>query len=137
MDIAEITSPYRLAQVAALAMGFLFALQTVVNMILRMRAGQSGGVPIEGGPDRLLYRVDRARSNSFEVMGFFCIALLVAISLGAPAAMVNVGALVFLVARVLHMAMYYADLVRLRSVCFLAGNVGVVVILFASVRALL
>lgn len=137
MSIAELMFPYRVALIAALVMGFLFFLQTVLGMAMRLRAGQEGGTPIEGGHDRLLYRVDRARANSFEVMGFFCVALLVAIALGAQPQMVNLGALVFLAARVLHMVTYYANLSRPRSVCFFVGNIGVVVILVGGLRAVL
>ena len=125
---------YRVAVIAAVGVALLFVLQTMVGMVARIRAHQPGGVPIEGGPERFLYRADRARANTIEVLGVFVLILFLALGLKAPPGMVNAGAAVFLGARALHTAAYYSNRPRLRSLAFMGGNVGMIVILVAVLR---
>lgn len=119
---------------AATGLMVLFILQTLVGAVARMRAKQLPGVTIEGGHDRFLFRADRARANTIEVTAAFLLVLFLATQLGALSAMVNGGAILFLVGRVAHMFFYYAGLQRPRAVSFMAGNIGMVIILMSVVR---
>ncbi len=128
--------PYQNAVFAAVTVGLLFMLQTFVGFVARLRAGHEGGMPITPGHDRFLFRADRARSNTYEVIGAFALLLFSSTVLGASPPLVNIGAALFAGARLAHMACYYADLRRLRSLSFIAGNAGLILLLVSCIRAI-
>jgi len=130
----EALEPYRLALMASTGMALLFMIQSLVGFLSRLRSGQPGGVAISGGHERWLFRVDRARANTIEVLGNFALLMLLAIAFQAPATAVTVGAVLFLVARVAHMLFYYGNLQRPRSASFLLTNVAQFVLLVTIVR---
>lgn len=127
--------PYRPALFAAALVAALFMLQTLVGFISRRRARHPGGVPVEGGHDVWLWRVDRARANTVEVIGNFALLLGLGVLLRASPSGVAVGAVVFAASRLLHMGFYYANWQRPRSVAFGFTNVGMIVLLVQVLRA--
>lgn len=60
-------------------------------------------------------RADAAQANSFEALPFFIGAVIVAHQLGAPQTRLDILALLFITLRVIYIAMYVADLPKLRS----------------------
>ncbi|TXH90799.1 MAG: glutathione metabolism protein [Rhodoferax sp.] len=79
-------------------------------------------------------RANAAQANSFEALPFFIGAVLVAHQLGANQTLVDLLALLFIVARILYVMLYLADNAKLRSTVWTIGlalNVG---ILFAGFR---
>ncbi len=71
-----------------------------------------------------------AQNNAFEAMPGFLAGALAAIQAGAPADKVNMAAMVFIAARVLHGVLYLADLAMPRSAAWGIG-VGAIVYLFS------
>lgn len=79
-------------------------------------------------------RANAAQANSFEALPFFIGAVLVAHQLGANQTLVDLLALLFIVARIFYVMLYLADNAKLRSTVWTIGlalNVG---ILFAGFR---
>lgn len=136
MTRTELIALYLPALVAATGAGLLFMLQTLVGAITRARAKQPGGLPIRGGHERLVWRVDRARSNTIEVLGGFTLLLGLALIVGAEPPMVNIGAGLFACARLAHMICYYANAQIPRIVSFLVTNIALIVLMVSVVRRL-
>lgn len=76
-------------------------------------------------------RANAAQLNSFEAFPFFAAAVIVAHLLRGPQALVDLLALVFLVARVVYIAFYVADRATLRSLTWVVGF-GATVAIFIS-----
>jgi uncharacterized MAPEG superfamily protein len=79
-------------------------------------------------------RANAAQANSFEALPFFIGAVIIAHQLGAPQTLLDILALLFVTLRVIYIAMYVADLPRIRSAIWsiaLLVNVG---ILFSGYR---
>jgi len=74
-------------------------------------------------------RAHAAQLNSFEAFPFFAAGVITAQLRDAPHETINMLAGVFIVARVLYLALYLADLPSLRSLAWLAG-LGCVVAMF-------
>lgn len=74
-------------------------------------------------------RAHAAQLNSFEAFPLFAVAVITAQLRGAPHDAINVLAAIFIVARVLYIGLYLADLASLRSLVWLAG-IGCVVAMF-------
>jgi len=66
-------------------------------------------------------RANAAQQNAFEAFPLFAAAVIVAQLTGAPQARVDLLAVAFIVARVLHFALYLADLATMRSLAWLLG----------------
>ena len=66
-------------------------------------------------------RANAAQQNAFEAFPLFAAAVIVAQLTGAPQARVDLLAVAFIVARVLHFALYLADLATMRSLAWLVG----------------
>ncbi|MBA2673830.1 MAPEG family protein [Ramlibacter sp.] len=60
-------------------------------------------------------RANAAQQNSFEALPFFIGAVLAAHQLGAPQAVVDILAMLFITLRIIYVAMYVADLPAIRS----------------------
>ena len=60
-------------------------------------------------------RANAAQANSFEALPFFIGAVIIAHQLGAPQALLDILALVFITLRVIYIAMYVAGLATARS----------------------
>jgi len=74
-------------------------------------------------------RANAAQLNSFEAFPFFAAAVIIAHLLNGPQGLVDVLALVFIAARVLHLAFFLANYATLRSLAWFVG-LGVVVSIF-------
>lgn len=73
-------------------------------------------------------RANAAQANTFEALPFFFAAVVIAHQLGAPQTRLDILALLFVMLRVIYVAMYVADLPRLRSAIWAAAflvNVGI------------
>jgi uncharacterized MAPEG superfamily protein len=75
-------------------------------------------------------RAHAAQLNSFEAFPFFAAAVIIAQLRGAPQDTINLLAMIFVLARVLYLATYLANLAALRSLVWLAGLVCVVAMFF-------
>lgn len=76
-------------------------------------------------------RAHAAQLNSFEAFPFFAAAVITAQLRGAPHDTIDVLAAIFIVARVLYIVLYLADLASLRSLVWLTG-MGCVVAIFLA-----
>lgn len=76
-------------------------------------------------------RANAAQLNSFEVFPFFAAAVIVAHMLRGPQALVDLLALVFVVARILYIFLYVTDRATLRSLTWVVGF-GATVVIFVS-----
>jgi uncharacterized MAPEG superfamily protein len=63
-------------------------------------------------------RADAAQANSFEALPFFIGAVVMALQLGAPQTRLDVLAFLFVVARLIYIFMYVADLATARSLAW-------------------
>lgn len=69
-----------------------------------------------------------AHQNALETFPFFAIAVLAALTMGAPASTVNVLAVLYILLRIAHGLFYIAGNGALRSLVFALGMVANVVI---------
>jgi len=76
-------------------------------------------------------RANAAQLNGFEAFPLFAAAVIVAHLTDAPQARVDTLAMVFVAARVAHLAFYLADLATLRSLAWFAG-IGSAVAIFVA-----
>jgi uncharacterized MAPEG superfamily protein len=73
-------------------------------------------------------RANAAQANSFEALPFFIGAVVIAHQLGAPQAILDILAILFVTLRVIYVAMYVADLATARSAIWtlaLLVNIGI------------
>jgi uncharacterized MAPEG superfamily protein len=87
------------------------------------KAGASGdnrdpraGIDSLPGPQRRGYY---AHLNAYENFPFFAVAVIVAITMGAPLSTVNVLAAIYIVLRIAHAILYIRDIPTARSSVFL------------------
>jgi uncharacterized MAPEG superfamily protein len=66
-------------------------------------------------------RAYAAHQNAYENFPFFAVAVISATTLGAPIGTVNILAVLYVVARVAHGALYINDSASLRSMAYLVG----------------
>jgi len=126
--------PYQTALMAMTVVVILFMVQTFVAFYFRVKFRPVPGVPIEGGPDSVMFRVDRARGNMIEVLGPFVLGVVIAVASQASHTMVNVAAIVFTAGRILHTISYYANVVIPRRIGFIVGNIATVVVIISIIR---
>ncbi len=102
----------------------LLLVQVLVADVTGLRRKRSPGAGVEGGHDDFLWRAERAFMNNNETLGAFVLLTLAAVGVAAEPLPVNGCALLFVTARAGHMVCYWADLRRLRSVCWIAGTLA-------------
>ncbi|MBN8613275.1 MAG: MAPEG family protein [Deltaproteobacteria bacterium] len=78
-------------------------------------------------------RANAAQANSWEALAVFAAGVLSAQHLGAPSSYVDVLAITFVVARVVYIGLYMADLATLRSVVWFVGYAASMALFFTSV----
>lgn len=66
-------------------------------------------------------RANAAQQNAWEAFALFSVAVIVSALSNAPAAKVDLLALMFIGARIVYLACYLADLAALRSLVWLVG----------------
>ncbi|MGB0955034.1 MAG: MAPEG family protein [Panacagrimonas sp.] len=76
-------------------------------------------------------RADWAQQNAFEAFPAFAAAVIISHLAGAEQSTINVLAIIWVLARLAHGAVYIADLATLRSLAYFVG-IGCVVGLFAA-----
>lgn len=79
-------------------------------------------------------RANAAQANTFESLPFFFAAVIIAHTLHATQARVDVLALLFVFLRVAYIIMYVADLAKVRSVIWALGLLINMAILFSGYR---
>lgn len=79
-------------------------------------------------------RANAAQLNAFEAFPFFAAAVIVAHLLNGPQSLVDVLALIFIAARVLHLVLYLSNQAPLRSLVWFVG-LGMVVTIFVVAAA--
>jgi uncharacterized MAPEG superfamily protein len=75
---------------------------------------------LEGLPEAKR-RAYAAHQNGYENFPFFAVAVISAITLGAPVGMLNALAVLYIVVRIAHGVLYINDSARLRSMAYMAG----------------
>lgn len=80
-------------------------------------------------------RLDRAESNMLESLPIFLGLALLALLRGRGDGLATAGGLVFLIARIAYVPAYVSGLPWLRSLIWLAGNAGLLLIAVAILRA--
>jgi len=71
-------------------------------------------------------RLDRAKNNMMEALPIFLGLALLALLKNGDSSAANTGALVFLVARILYVPAYASGIRAVRSIFWLAGMIGLV-----------
>ena len=71
-------------------------------------------------------RLDRAKNNMMEALPIFLGLALLALVKNGDSSAANSGALVFLIARVLYIPAYASSIRAVRSILWLAGMIGLV-----------
>jgi uncharacterized MAPEG superfamily protein len=79
-------------------------------------------------------RAHAAQLNAFEAFPFFAAAVIIAHVLNGPQSLVDVLALIFIAARVLHLVFYLSNQAALRSLVWF-GGLGMVVTIFLVAAA--
>jgi uncharacterized MAPEG superfamily protein len=79
-------------------------------------------------------RANAAQANSFEALPFFIGAVIIAHQLGAPHAIVDILAVVFITLRIIYIAMYVAGLPAVRSAIWALAFLVNAAILFCGYR---
>lgn len=79
-------------------------------------------------------RANAAQANSFEALPFFIGAVVIALQLGADPARVDLLAAVFVLLRVVYIALYIADVAALRTLVWTVALGVNIAILFSGMR---
>jgi uncharacterized MAPEG superfamily protein len=117
----ETLVPYHSTLVACAVLAVLVMAQVLVADVAGMRAKHVPGMPIADGHASFLFRATRALGNTNETLGLFLLLVPLAIVFEARAPWVNGVVWTYVVARLGHMAFYYARQGRARSICFGVG----------------
>ncbi len=80
---------------------------------------------------KLSGRLARAQTNLFETLPLFAAAILIAHAAGRENALTLLGAEIFLAARVIYVPLYALGVPVVRTLCWAASLVGLVMILVA------
>ena len=98
--------------------GALLIVQILVADVVAIKAKHPPGMPITHGHDSFIFRSARAAANTNETIAAFIACLLFCFLVGADAGWVNTLALLYIAARLGHMACYYLDWRLARSSIF-------------------
>jgi uncharacterized MAPEG superfamily protein len=123
-------SPVTAAGLASLAS--LIIVQVVVATASARKGGHVPGVPIQDGPRSFAFRAQRAHQNTLENTVPFLAALGAALAIGVPPLVIDAAVLVFVGARLAHVAAYYAGVERPRTAAFAVGLVAMLVMSVAA-----
>ena len=133
--MTELTASYGSTILAFGVVGGLLLLQLIVADVVAMVGGHTPGTSVEESHDAFLFRAVRAHANTNESVAAFLLLGVFAMLVSASPAWVNGLAWTYVIARVGHMAMYYADLRPLRSLCFTVGLVALLGLLVVGLLA--
>jgi uncharacterized MAPEG superfamily protein len=109
-------------------------IQVLVPALLRNRetgiAYNASARDVPGAPvGRLTGRLMRAQSNLFETLPVFAAAVLIAHVAGRDSAQTQLGAWLYLLARIVYVPLYAAGVPYLRSLVWAASLAGILLIL--------
>ena len=142
INILSWLQPYTLSLLVLAALCLIVLLQALLTAPLAfIKEEQAPGGPLNGDASHLSFRVVRTHANSVETLHPFGFALLLAIITGVSAALVNIIAAVFLVARLAFWAAYYSGAGKHaggpRTLCFVAGLLANTVLIISAAIKLL
>ena len=80
-------------------------------------------------PEPIVGRLARAQANFFETFPIAAAAILIVVVAGLSSRWTEIGALVWLGARILYLPVYAAGIPKIRTLIFLASVVGILLIL--------
>ncbi|MCE7795109.1 MAPEG family protein [Sphingobium sufflavum] len=83
-------------------------------------------------PNPLVGRLMRAQANFFETFPLLVAAVLIVAVAGLSTRWTAIGAIVWLVARVIYLPLYAAGIPGIRSVAFLVSLVGLLMVLWPA-----
>ena len=93
-----------------------------------------GIVPRRGRSAPITGRLQRAQDNLFQTLPLFAAAILIAHVAGREGQLTVWGAWLYLVSRILYVPLYAAGVPILRSLIWLCGLAGLLLILFAVLK---
>lgn len=83
-------------------------------------------------PQALVGRLARAQANFFETFPIAAAAILIVSQTGLTSPWTGIGAIVWLVARILYLPVYAAGIPRIRTLIFLVSVIGIGMILWPA-----
>lgn len=131
--MTESLLPYQPLLGANVLLALLVVIQFAVADVVGIRKRHVPGMPVATGHDDLLFRATRAHANTLEQLGLYVLLVLTVVLLGADPAWSARAAWLFVIARAVHMACYYADLRLARSIAFAIGQAGLVGLLVLAI----
>lgn len=126
--MTELATSYSSVLAAWVVVALMYLVQAIVADLTGVRMKHTPGMPVQGGHDSLLFRVNRAQANTNENLPLFILVTSAAILLGNSPTVTADCAWAFVVGRAIHMFAYYADLRPVRSAGFVIGFVAVAVL---------
>ncbi len=131
----EFIEPYYITVLVLGLLSLVFFVQLLIADVLSLKAGHTPGHPVTANHDDILFRANRAISNTNESVAIFILATSFAMLSAADPEWLGYSAIVYLVGRVGHMCFYYSNLQLFRSLSFgisLTGLSGIMLVGFLS-----
>ncbi len=137
IDNLPLLQQYKPSLIVLAALCLILLIQALLTAPFAfIKEEQIPGGPLRGDVSLFSFRVLRTHSNSVETLHAFGFALLLAIVAGVAPTIVNVIALIFLVARLAFWAIYYSGIGKQaggpRTLCFVAGLLANFVLVIAA-----
>ena len=86
-------------------------------------------------PEPLVGRLARAQANYFETFPIAAAAILIVYSAGLHDRLTALGAIVWLVARIVYLPVYALGIPMLRTALFIASVIGILMVLWPALAA--
>ena len=115
--------------------GILMLVQLLVADAVGMLRRHKPGHPVEADHTDFLFRATRALGNTNESVAIFVLLALSGMLSGASPGWLNLYAVAYVAARVVHMLAYYAKQGMVRSSAFAISVVALAGMAFVTVRA--
>lgn len=115
----------------------LFGVQIFLQEVSRFGFDLRGIIGNRDNPPEMTVvagRLDRAKNNMLEALPFFLALALLALVKGGDTRSVANAATLFLIARAVYVPAYVSGIPMLRSLIWLAGNVGLIGMALALIR---
>lgn len=141
-DAIPYLDSYRLSFVVLACLSVAILLQNLLTAPLSFgKNEQIPGMPLQFDHSKLSFRAMRAFQNFAENLPAFTAALLAAIAIGAAPTLINTAAMIYLAARLIYWAIYYAGVGKVaggpRTVVFVVGFLANIVIAIAALVAMI
>jgi uncharacterized MAPEG superfamily protein len=123
-------------------LGWTLILALVQISLAAGAANRDVGLNYNAGPrdgpapplSKVAGRLKRAQANLFETLPLFAAAILIAHVAGRESGLTRLGAELYLAARIVYVPLYAAGVPVLRTVAFLVGVAGFLLVAFAILR---